>query len=303
MEFRHLRYFLVLAEDLNFNRAAARLHISQPPLTRQIRQLEIELGVELFLRTPKGVELTAAGRMFREEAQRLLALSERAAERARLAGAGRLGRLDVGIFGSAVLNVIPRMILGFRRLYPDVSVVLHNMNKLEQIEALREGRITIGFNRVLPPAADIVVETVLKEKLIVAINRNHELSHAREVAIADLAGQPMIIFPSAPRPSFADQVYTMCHAAGFAPQVVQEVGDAVTAAALVSSGFGICVMPESAISLQLPQVIFRRLAWPHPTIDLDCLHLRGDQSPILQAFLDIVRGFHAPENNADAEAG
>lgn len=300
MEFRHLRYFLVLAEELNFNRAAARLHISQPPLTRQIRQLEQDLGVELFLRTPKGVELTDAGRLFREEAGRLVSLAERATERTRLAGAGKLGRLDVGIFGSAVLNVIPRMILNFRRLYPDVSVLLHNMNKTEQIEALREGRITIGFNRVLPPAPDIVVETVLKEKLIVAINRNHELSHAREVAIADLAGQPMIIFPSAPRPSFADQVYTMCHGAGFAPQVVQEVGDAVTAAALVSSGFGICVMPESAISLQLPQVIFRRLSWPHPTIDLDCLYHRNDQSPILNAFLDIVRGFRAPDTGTEA---
>lgn len=299
MEFRHLRYFLVLADELNFSRAAARLHISQPPLTRQIQQLEQDLGTPLFLRTPKGVELTEAGRTFRDEARRLVAISEQAVERTRLAGEGRLGRLDVGIFGSAVLNVIPRMILAYRRIYPDVHVVLHNMNKTEQIEALREGRIMIGFNRVLPTTPDIVVETILHEKLIVAINRNHPLCQQREISLADISTQPMIIFPSAPRPSFADQIYAMCHRAGFAPNVVQEVGDAVTAAALVSSGFGICVMPESAISLQLPQIVFRRLEWPHQTIDLDCLYHRKEQSSILRAFLEIVRGFRTLGTEAD----
>lgn len=295
MELRHIRYFLAVAEELNFNRAAARLHISQPPLTRQIQQLEADLGVELFIRGPKGVELTNAGRTFRDEAMRLVSLVDRAADRTRLAGEGRLGRLDVGIFGSAVLNVIPRMVLAFRRLYPDVRIELHNMDKLEQIEALRDGRITLGFNRILPPTPDIVVETVLNERLIVAINRNHPYTAKREIAIADLADQPQILFPSKPRPSFADQVQAMCQNNGFKPRIANEVGDAVTAAALVSSGFGLCVMPESAISLQLPQILYRKLEWPHPTIALDCLYLRGNPSPILPAFLEIVRGFRSDD--------
>lgn len=298
MEFRQLRYFLTLAEELNFNRAAVRLHISQPPLTRQIQQLERDFGTPLFSRTPRGVELTEAGRVFREDAQRLVTLAEQTRERARLAGEGHLGRLDVGIFGSAVLNVIPRMILSFRRLFPEVHVVLHNMNKVEQVAALREGRITIGFNRILPVMTDITVEMVLQEKLVVAINRSHRLSAAREIAIADLEGEPMIIFPSTPRPGMADQIYALCHDNGFAPNTVQEVGDPVTAAALVSSGFGLCLFPESATSLQLPQVVFRRLEWPHPTVNLDCLYRSNDQSRILAEFLQIVRGFRPSGSQA-----
>lgn len=133
MEFRHLRYFMALADEGNFGRAARRAHISQPPLTRQIRQLEEEFGTRLFERTPKGVELTEAGRLFREEAMKILALAQLAAEKTRMAARGELGRLDVGIFGSAVLNVIPRLILEFRRRYPAVEVHLHNMTDRKSV--------------------------------------------------------------------------------------------------------------------------------------------------------------------------
>ncbi|MBI3153935.1 MAG: LysR family transcriptional regulator [Burkholderiales bacterium] len=293
MEFRHLRYFMALADEGNFGRAARRLHISQPPLTRQIRQLEDEFGAQLFERTSKGVDLTEAGHLFREEAARILALAQQAAERTRKAGRGQLGRLDVGIFGSAVLNVIPRLILEFRRCYPEVEVHLHTMTRPEQVVALQEGRLTVGFVRVFPDAPEMAVETVLKERLMVAINRDNELSRHREIAVRAFAGQPLILFPSSPRPSLGDHVVALCHAEGFQPRVAQEVEDVVTSIALVSCGFGICVVPECATRLRLPHVVYRPLKGSEQLIELGCAYRPDDRSPILRSFLDVVRQFRS----------
>ncbi len=293
MEFRHLRYFLALADEGNFGRAAKRVHISQPPLTRQIRQLEEEFGARLFERTSKGVELTEAGRLFREEAVKILALAQQTAEKTRKAGRGQLGRLDVGIFGSAVLNVIPRLILEFRRRYPEVEVHLHTMRRPEQIEALQEGRLTVGFVRVFPDAPDMAVETVLKERLMVAINRDNELSRHREIAVRAFADQPLILFPSAPRPSLGDHVVALCHGEGFPPRIAQEVEDVVTSIALVSCGFGICVVPECATRLRLPRVVYRPLKGSGQIIELGCAYRPGDRSPILKSFLEVVRQFRS----------
>lgn len=291
MEFRHLRYFLALADELNFGRAAKRLHISQPPLTRQIRQLEEEFGAELFVRTPKGVELTEAGRLFREEAVKILVLAQRTTERTQMAGRGQIGRLDVGIFGSAVLNVIPRLILEFRRQYPDVIIHLHTMTRPKQIEALQEGRLTVGFVRVFPDAPDMAVETVLKERLMVAINRDNELSRSREISVRAFENQSLILFPSSPRPSLGDHVIALCLREDFQPRVVQEVEDVVTSIALVSCGFGICVVPECATSLRLPRVVYRPLKGSNQIIELGCAYRPDDHSPILRSFLDVVRKF------------
>lgn len=291
MEFRHLRYFLVLADELNFGRAAKRLHISQPPLTRQIRQLEEEFGAALFVRTPKGVELTEAGRLLREEAAKILVLAQRTTERTQMAGRGQIGRLDVGIFGSAVLNVIPRLILEFRRQYPDVIIHLHTMTRPKQIEALQEGRLTVGFVRVFPDAPDMAVETVLKERLMVAINRDNELSRSREISVRAFENQPLILFPSSPRPSLGDHVIALCHREDIQPRVVQEVEDVVTSIALVSCGFGICVVPECATSLRLPRVVYRPLKGSNQIIELGCAYRPDDHSPILRSFLDVVRKF------------
>lgn len=293
MEFRHLRYFMALAEEGNFGRAAKRVHISQPPLTRQIRQLEEEFGARLFERTPKGVELTEAGRLFREEAVKILALAQLTGEKTRMAARGELGRLDVGIFGSAVLDVIPRLILEFRRRYPAVEVHLHNMTRPEQIQALQEGRLTVGFVRLFPDAPAMAVETVLKERLMVAINRDNELSRHREIALRAFADQPLILFPSSPRPSLGDHIVALCNREGFTPRVVQEVEDVVTSIALVSSGFGICVVPECATSLRLPRVVYRPLKGSDQIIELACAYRPDDRSPILQSFLEVVRQFRS----------
>ncbi|NMG73439.1 LysR substrate-binding domain-containing protein [Aromatoleum diolicum] len=301
MDLRHLRYFIAVAEEENIGRAAARLHISQPPLTRQIQQLEDELGVRLFTRTPKGMELTQAGELFLAEARNIRAVVEQATERAQRAGQGKLGRLDVAIFGSAILDAIPKLLLTFRKAYPDVKIVLHTMTKAEQIEALRQRRITVGFNRMLAPQPDLATELVATEPLLLAINENHPLARETNIPFRMLAEHPMVLFPTGARPSFIDKVMGLCQEAGFVPKVSQEVGDAVTGVALVASGFGICLVPESVTTLTLPGVVFRPLqdapaqAW----VDLSCIYRADDQSPILAAFLETARLFRQHKQNED----
>ena len=198
MDLRQMRYFLALAEERNFTRAAERLHMAQPPLTRQIRTLEDELGAMLFVRTSKGVDLTEAGQALLDEVPNLLSLAQRARERTVAASQGLSGRLDVGIFGSGVLDVIPRILARFHAERPEVKIVLHNLTKTEQIEALRERRISVGFNRLLPPEDDLKVETILRETMAVALPETHRLARQKEIRIADLSDQPMILYPRLP---------------------------------------------------------------------------------------------------------
>lgn len=291
MDFRHLRYFIAVAEEQNIGRAATRLHISQPPLTRQIQQLEGELGVQLFLRTPRGMELTAAGELFLDEARNIRAVVEQATERTQRAGQGKLGWLDVAIFGSAILGEIPRLLLRFRKAYPDVKMVLHTMTKGEQIEALRQRRINVGFNRMVAPLADIAIELVSTEPLLVAVNEGHPLASQPSVTFSQLAHHPLVVFPTGARPNFVDKVIRLCHEAGFVPEISQEVGDAVTGVALVASGFGVCLVPESATALALRGVVYLPIddLPEHGRVDLSCIYREGDQSPILQAFLEVIR--------------
>jgi DNA-binding transcriptional LysR family regulator len=291
VEFRHLKYFLAVAEELSLSRAAKRLFISQPPLTRQIRQLEDELGVQLFNRTNKGVELTHAGTHFKAEAERLLSLADQSIDRTRLAQSGELGRLEIGIFGSATFSIIPAMLHQFRTLYPKVEISLNTLSKTEQITALRDDRLTIGFNRLYPQAADMVIEKVLSERIVLATHSDHPFARKSRIAFKSLANEPLILFPNKARPSMADEVIALCRNAGFTPNVIQETEDVVTSIALVSLGFGICCVPESATNLQLPNVTYVPLCSPTPTIDFDCIYRRHDQSPILHAFLGIVRDY------------
>lgn len=211
MDLRHLKYFIAVAEEQNIGRAATRLHISQPPLTRQIQQLEEELGVQLFVRTPKGVEITQAGTLLLEEARNIRSLVEQATERTQRAGQGKLGRLDVAIFGSAILDAIPKLLLSFRNSHPGVKVVLHTMTKTEQLEALRQRRITVGFNRMLAPEPDIGTELVTTEKLLLAVNESDPLAGWPDIPFSELAHHPLVLFPTGARPNFIDKVMALCN--------------------------------------------------------------------------------------------
>jgi DNA-binding transcriptional LysR family regulator len=292
MEFRQLKYFIAVAEERNIGRAATRLHISQPPLTRQIQQLEEEFGAQLFLRTPRGVELTQAGEMFLRDARNIRDLMEQAVERVREAGQGKRGKMDIGIFGSGILDVIPKVLHAFRARHPDVQIALHQMSKKEQIEALRQHRIIAGFNRMLQPLPDLSSELVMVESIMVAVNENHPLAAKPAILLKELAGQPLILFPSGARPSFIDKVWDLCAAEGFQPTVSQEVGDAPTSVALVAAGFGLSLVPEAASSLSVPGVVYRRLAnAPDAVVDLSCIYRNDETSPLLLAFLQTIREF------------
>lgn len=301
MDLRHLRYFITVAEELNIGRAAARLHISQPPLTRQIQQLEEEMGVQLFIRTPKGVELTQAGEQLLEEARNIRALVEQAVERTQRAGQGKLGRLDVAMFGSAILDVIPKILLAFRTRHPEVKVVLHTMTKAEQIEALRQKRINVGFNRMLAPLEDIDTTLVTTERLLLAVPVGHPLAAFDAIPFREIEHHPLVLFPTGARPSFIDKVITFCARAGFEPEISQEVGDAVTGVALVASGFGVCLVPRSATTLRFPGVVYRELTdVPEGFfVDLSCIYRKGDASPILAGLLAIIDEYRrSPETVA-----
>lgn len=303
MDLRQMRYFLAVAEERNFNRAAERLHIAQPPLTRQIRALEDELGTLLFVRTPKGVELTEAGAALLDEVPNLLSLAQRARERTQLAGQGRTGRLDVGIFGSGVLDVIPRILARFHASRPDVRIVLHNLTKAEQLEALRERRIAVGFNRLVPPDSDVQVETVLRERMVVALPAHHPLAARKRLVLRDLDDQPMILYPNLPMPGLAQRVMQAFERDGLRVRVEQEVEDVLTSIALVAGGFGLSVTTDSATSLRLPGVVYRPLDCPAlRDIELACLYRHGDPSPVLAAFLDVVRAFARQRARPRAEA-
>ena len=292
MDLRDMRHFLAVAEDGHIGRAAARLHLSQPPLTRHIQALEEKIGVPLFVRTPKGVTLTEAGRTLLEEAPNLLALAQQAAERTRLAGQGLIGRLDVGLFGSGVLDVIPRILARFHQARPEVKIVLHNLTKDAQLQALRERRITVGFNRLVPEEDGITVETVLREPLVVAIAASHALAARPAIRLQDLDGVPLILYPNVPLRGLAQEVADAFRAEGVRMRVEQEVEDVVTAVALVSAGFGAAITTQSAASLRLPGVEFRPLRSARlKELELSCLYRSGDASPTLRAFLNVVHEF------------
>lgn len=292
MDLRDMRYFLAVAEERNFGRAAERLHMAQPPLSRQIRALEEELDTVLFIRTPKGVELTEAGRTLLDEVPNLLALAEQARDRTRRAGQGLTGQLDVGLFGSGVLDVIPRLLARFHAQRPDVTIRLHNLTKAEQLQALRERRLSVGFNRLVPQEDGLVIEPILREPLVVAMPEGHPLAVRPSIPLAELAGQPLILYPNVPMRGLAQEVTDAFRADGLALRVEQEVEDVLTAVALVAGGFGLVITTQSATSLRLPGVAFRPLSSSRlRSVELSCLYRRGDASPVLAAFLDVVHDF------------
>lgn len=290
MDIRQLRYFLAVAEEENIGRAAKRLFISQPPLTRQIQQLEEELNVQLFERTSKGVQLTPAGHLFLSETRNILSLMDRARERTQSAGKGELGRLDVAMFGSAIFKIIPEILQEFKHSYPEVDVVLHSMEKGEQIEALRQKRISVGFNRLLLPLPDIASKHIVHEKLMLAVNAKHPLAFRNSVQISDLKDEPIVAYPHGKRPNFVDHTARLFQDAGIAIKITQTVNDTVTAVALASGGFGMCIVPNSATVLSLPNVVYVPIVGlpENASVDLSCIFRKDDRSPLLSAFLSIV---------------
>ena len=290
MELRHLRYFVTLAEELHFARAASRLGIAQPPLSQQIRALEEEIGVQLFLRTKRRVELTAAGGAFLEESRKVLAQAGRAVLAARRAARGEVGQLEVGFVSSVVYGKAQSIFRLMRVRYPDVSLTLRELTSEEQVEAVKGYGLDVGLIR--PPvngAESLTVRVIGREPLVVVLPRLHRLARQRRIAMEALAGEPFLQIPRRVAPGFYDQFIGICSRAGFSPRVVQEARSTQTIVSLVAGGMGVSIVPASMRNLQRTGVVYRPLKPPVPTSDLAVMWRPDDESPSLRRFLEIVR--------------
>lgn len=291
IDIRQLRYFVAVAQEQHVGRAAQALNISQPPVTRQIQQLEETLGSKLFIRHAKGVTLTEEGALFLDEARTMLKLLEQAREKIRHARNGELGQLDVAMFGSAVFGKIPQIVLEFRRRYPAVNVALHTMAKPRQLESLQNRSIDLAFNRLIEPRPGLSIEELRREQLFLAVHEKTPLAQMGTVPFREIEAYPLILFPASRAAGFAERVRWMCSRAGIVPNVVQEVGDPVTGLALVASGFGICLVPESMLSVSLSGVRFCQITdYPGDlTVDLSCIYRSTERRPVLNNFLSVAR--------------
>lgn len=290
IELRHLRCFIAVVEQKTFRAAALRLHLSQPPLTRQIQQLEEALGVQLLSRSSHGAELTDAGRVFYEDACNLLRLADVAADRTRRVGDGQLGRLEVGVFGSAVLGAIPRIVQKFRQTHPQVELVLHSLDRGGQVKALRERRIAVGFNRFFAEETDLRWEVIQTEQMYVVLPEQHPLAGRDTLSLADIGREPLILYPRTPRPGFIDEMMRLFHLRRITPNVTQEIDDMVTAIGLVASGFGLSLVTDSGCNLRVPGTVQIPLRESdRATVDLCMIYRRADDSPLLAEFLGVAR--------------
>jgi DNA-binding transcriptional LysR family regulator len=288
-ELRLVRYFVAVAEELHFGRAAHRLRMAQPGLSQQIRSLEQQLGVRLLERTSRQVKLTPAGALLLAEGRRLLAQAERTTDQVRRAGLGQVGRITVAAIGSATYDILPRLLREHRKRFPDVEVALREMSTPAQVQALRIAEIDVGLLRVPADTADLVVHTVREDRMALMIPEAHPLAHKKRITLRALAKEPLILFPTAPRPSWADTVISACREAGFEPIVAQEAMESATVVSFVAAGVGIAVVPEGLKALARPGVVFRLVAPPAPITHLAVVHRSAELAPTVESFLGVVR--------------
>jgi DNA-binding transcriptional LysR family regulator len=289
VDVRRLRYFLAVAEELHFGRAAERLHIAQPALSRQIASLEAGIGALLFDRTRSNIHLTAAGEALLPRARDILARVADAARVARRASEGTIGIIQVGFVGSATFSILPGVFNAYRAHHPDVELVLHAMNTAELRAALIDRSIDIAFARPGIQDPEIVSEVVQREALVVALSENDPLAEQNYIGLADLALRPFILYPRHPRPSFADTILDMCRKEGFTPVVAQETLEIQTALSLVSVGAGVSIVPESTSNAQLYGVAYRPLLGETLQTQLSLAYRRDNRSPVLNGFCSLVR--------------
>ncbi|MCO2660902.1 LysR family transcriptional regulator [Pseudomonas aeruginosa] len=291
MELRHLRYFIAVAEELHFGRAAERLGISQPPLSQQIQALEEEIGARLFERTNRRVELTDAGRLFLDESRQVLAQVDKAVLLARRAHLGELGELKIGFTSSAPFtSTIPSSIHAFRKAYPDVHLDLQEMSSRQVLKALLEESLQVGVIRplALPDAVHWV--ELFREPLVAVLRADHPLAAGSEdgLAIAALAEEPFVFFPRSYGTGLYDQVIALTRQAGFSPRIAQEASEAMTIIGLVSAGLGVSILPASFRRTRVDGVGYRTLSDPEATTAVWLVRRQNEGSPLALSFIDLV---------------
>ncbi len=289
LELRHLRYFTAVARELSFSRAAEQLHIAQPPLSRQVRSLEDELGAELLDRGSRPLRLTPAGRFFQIQAQQMLdRMTEVQEATARIAGGGRTW-FGLGFVPSTLYGALPEVIRRFREAQPSVELSLFEMTTVEQMDALKAGRIDVGFGRLRFEDDDIVGELVRDEIVVAALPANHRLLKHKSLTLAKLASEPLLLYPAKPRPSYADQVLEMFRSRGLKPTVAMEANEVQTAIGLVVAGIGYALVPGSVQALDRAGVVYRPLSDEGVTTPIIMNRRRDDDSELTTYIRTMVR--------------
>jgi len=285
VELRQLRYFVAVAEELHFRRAAERLHISQPPLSQQIRALEDELGFALLVRTRRRVELTPAGAAFLRDARTLLAELEGAVATARRIDAGQTGRLRINFVGSALFSIVPGTVERFRAARPGVEIELRERATVDQLRAVRAGVADVGLVR--PPIdhdGELRVQTVLRERTVAALPAGHALTALTRVPLRRLAAEPLVLFPRDQAPGFHDLLIDSLAGAGVAPRVIQYAPEMLTIMGLVAAGTGVSLVPASVRRLALDGVAYRPVSGA-PRSELVAITRAADDSELARAFV------------------
>ncbi|HHG8774994.1 TPA: LysR family transcriptional regulator [Raoultella planticola] len=255
IELRHLRYFIAVAEELHFGRAAARLNISQPPLSQQIQILEQQIGARLFARTNRSVSLTAAGRQFLADSRQILTQVEDAAARAGRLHHGETGELHIGFTSSApFIKAVSDTLSTFRRRYPDVHIQTRETNTREQIVPLNEGALDLGLMRNTQLPETLVWERVLREPLLAMVPSDHPLARQQAVSLLELASEPFVFFDPHVGTGLYDDILGLMRRYGLTPMITQEVGEAMTIIGLVASGLGVSILPASFKRVQLNEM-------------------------------------------------
>lgn len=303
MELRHLRYFMAVAEELHFTRAAKRLGINQPPLSQQIQQLEQSLGTALFHRGAREVTLTEAGLALREDARRILREVEQAGERVRRIARGELGRLRLGMINSAPFHpLIPAVIRAFRQRYPAVALTLHEDATPELATAVQHDVMDAAFVRpLLGDASGLHATALVEEPLVVALPAGHPLTRRTAVALLALSLEPFVLFSRNVGAGLHEEIVRACRAAGFMPRVVQETSQVTSIVNLVASGLGVSLVPASMQQMQVEGVAFRAIRAPAPVARLQLICREADlDAPHLRNLLQLTRQLASTSPAVDA---
>lgn len=290
MELRHLRYFRTVAEELHFGKAAARLNMAQPPLSLQIRQLEEEIGVPLFRRTKRNVELTEEGEVFLEKVYQIFNSLDEAIEKVRMVNRGEIGEILIGFIASAAYDILPSIIKYYKKQYPAMHVVLKQLTSEEQIKALQEGNLHIGIVSEPIESEEIAHEIIRCEPMVIAIQKEHPLaSQSSAIDLIAFANDPFLLTGRKSNPRYYDGVINCCYQAGFSPKIVQETEEMSSVLSLVSAGIGVALVPASMQLLLANKIVYRDIRNINYRTTTALAWESGNKSPIIHAFIDLVK--------------
>lgn len=288
MEFRHLRYFVVLADELHFGRAAKRLAISQPPLSFNIKQLESSLGAVLFERNSKGVKLTPAGVSFREAALRLLSEAAQAEETVRQVARGAISRVRIGLVGSMMFRGLPERLKAFQQQHPRVEITLTELNTAEQIDALARGQLDLGFAHTPRMPQGLKKVLYLSEPFVCCLPRKHPAARRKLVELRTLSEEPFVLFSRSASPDYYERILALCADAGLQPRVKHEVRHWLSVVSLVSKGMGVALVPQALAESGIADVRFVPISPSKYRSEAYCIWNERHMPSVLPALLEMI---------------